>query len=93
MSELVEVARRPRESLVKAKLSLGVRSVALQEDEEDKYAFEKGATIDCENHVHLCRAACCRLDFALSKQDIEEGIVKWELGRLYLIAKHAEMIQ
>ena len=45
----------------------------LQDPEYDKYTFAGGVRIDCENRVHLCRAACCRLPFALSKQDIQEG--------------------
>lgn len=63
--------------------------VMLQEVEEDKYTFQGEAKIDCENRTHLCRAACCRLRFALSRQDIEEGKIKWELGRPYMIA-HAD---
>ena len=59
----------------------------LQEPEYDKYAFEGEAQIDCAGRVHLCRAACCRLTFALSKQDIREGIVRWDLGQPYLIAQ------
>jgi hypothetical protein len=59
--------------------------VMLQEPEFDKYDFEQEVVIDCENRVHLCRAACCRLPFALSKQDIREGVIQWELGRPYLI--------
>ena len=47
-------------------------------------------TIDCENRLPLCKAACCRLTFALSRQDIEEGIVKWDLGRPYMIAHDAD---
>jgi hypothetical protein len=61
--------------------------VMLQDSEEDKYAFEGEAKIDCENRVHLCDAACCRLRFALSKQDVYEGVLKWDLGRPYLIAQ------
>jgi len=60
--------------------------VMLQEVEEDKYAFNGEAKIDCENRTHLCKAACCRLRFALSKQDIEEGMIKWDLGHPYMIA-------
>jgi Fe-S-cluster containining protein len=60
--------------------------VMLQEVEEDKYTFNGEAKIDCENRTHLCKAACCRLRFALSKQDIEEGIIKWDLGHPYMIA-------
>jgi Fe-S-cluster containining protein len=61
--------------------------VMLQQPEIDKYTFEGGAEIDCENRVHLCKAACCRLRFALSRQDVEEGIVKWDLSRPYVIQR------
>ena len=64
--------------------------VALQEDEQDKYTFTGTAEIDCENYVHFCKAACCRMSFALSQQDVEEGLIKWDLGRPYLIAQKAE---
>lgn len=57
-----------------------------QEPEFDKYTFAEQVEIDCESRVHICRAACCRLPFALSKQDIREGIVHWDLGQPYLIA-------
>jgi hypothetical protein len=55
--------------------------VLLQEPEYDKYTFEGEAKIDCENRIHLCKAACCRLPFALSKQDIREGIIHWDLDQ------------
>jgi Putative zinc- or iron-chelating domain len=60
--------------------------VALQQFDQSKYAFEGGARIDCENRVELCGAACCRLPFALSREDVEEGVVRWDLGRPYVIA-------
>ena len=61
--------------------------VMLQDLVEDKYAFEGEAKIDCENRLHLCHASCCRLRFALSKQDIYEGVIQWDLGHPYLIAQ------
>ena len=57
----------------------------LQEPEYDKYTFSDNVSIDCARFVHLCRGACCRIPFALSKQDIREGIVHWSLGEPYLI--------
>jgi hypothetical protein len=60
--------------------------VMLQDPEYDKYTFEQEVEIDCAGRVHLCHAACCRLPFALSKQDIREGVVHWDLGQPYLIA-------
>jgi hypothetical protein len=71
-----------------AEQEIGV--VALQEYNEDKYTYKEEVKIDCASRLHLCRAACCRLDLALSKQDIAEGILKWDLGDPYMIAKDAE---
>jgi hypothetical protein len=62
-------------------------AVAMQEFGVSKYEFQGGAEIDCENRLHLCKAACCRLPFALSKQDVQEGIVQWDLGHPYLNAR------
>lgn len=61
--------------------------VMLQEPEYDKYSFADEVEIDCESRMPLCRAACCRLPFALSKQDIQEGVIRWELGQPYLISQ------
>lgn len=61
-------------------------AVAVQEFGLSKYQFQGGAVIDCENRLHLCKAACCKLPFALSKEDVEEGSVRWDLGRPYVIA-------
>ena len=59
-----------------------------QNPEHDKYSFDKKVEIDCQSRVHLCKAACCRIfSFALSRQDINEGIIRWELGHPYMIAK------
>jgi len=60
--------------------------VMLQDPEYDKYSFREEVEIDCASRVHLCQAVCCRLPFALSKQDIREGIVRWDLGQPYLVA-------
>jgi Putative zinc- or iron-chelating domain len=64
--------------------------VVRSEPELDKYSFSGSTEIDCENRVHLCKAACCRLDFALSKQDVEEGVVQWEFSRPYMIKRAAD---
>ena len=86
IEELDERKLEVAERLAKRNREKGV-GVLLQEPEYDKYAFEKEADIDCENRIHLCKAACCRLPFALSKQDIREGIVHWDLGQPYIIAQ------
>ncbi len=57
-----------------------------QDPEYDKYTFEKEACVDCETRLDVCKAVCCKLPYALSKQDVEERIVRWEFGKPYLIA-------
>jgi hypothetical protein len=54
-----------------------------------KYDFNHGSKVDCENRIHLCKAACCKLPLALSKEDVQEGAVRWELHQPYMIA-HGE---
>lgn len=62
--------------------------VLLQEPEFDKYSFTDEAEIDCDRRIEACKAACCRLPFALSKQDIREGVLHWDLGQPYIIAQN-----
>lgn len=87
--ELNERKRKVAERLVERFRESGM-GVVRQEPEKDKYTFKNGAKIDCENRIHLCKAACCRLPFALSRQDIEEGIVKWDLEHPYMNARRSD---
>jgi hypothetical protein len=64
--------------------------VVVQDPEFDKYHYESEVEIDCPSLIPLCQAACCKLPWALSKQDIREGIVRWELGRPYLNERRAD---
>jgi Fe-S-cluster containining protein len=46
--------------------------------------------INCHERIHACKGACCALRFALSRQDVEEGVVRWDLGRPYLNRQAAD---
>jgi Fe-S-cluster containining protein len=59
--------------------------IIFQDPEYDKYSFKEKATVDCFSRIHICGGACCRIPFALSKQDLREGVIRWDLGRPYLI--------
>jgi Fe-S-cluster containining protein len=59
--------------------------VALTAEEKDATGASLNTEIDCENRLHLCHAACCRLRFALTAHEVEEGRVKWNLGQPYMI--------
>jgi len=59
-----------------------------QDSESDKYKFEHEARVDCMSRLPVCKAVCCKFPFALSKQDVEEGLIHWEFSRPYLIAHY-----
>jgi hypothetical protein len=73
--------------LVKKFAQQGMGVVALQDYREDKYTYSEEIKIDCESRVHICHAACCQLELALSKQDLEEGVISWDLARPYMISR------
>lgn len=70
--------------LVKNFVESGI-GLMYQDIESDKYTFEHEAKVDCQSRLPFCKAICCKFPFALSRQDVEEGIVKWEFARPYLI--------
>ncbi len=82
---LDERKRKVAESLVKKFTESGI-GLLYQDPEYDKYTFEHEACVDCESRLPVCKAICCKFPFALSRQDVEEGIIRWEFGRPYLIA-------
>src|SRR5262245_23785273 len=69
-------------------LAADERSVArlVIADAVDKYEVEDAA-MPCAELMPICHAACCTLDFALSSQDLDEGVVRWDYGRPYIIAQ------
>lgn len=56
----------------------------------DKYQPEHEVSIDCAQRLHLCHAACCTFGLLLSEQDLQEGIVRWDLARPYHIKQRAD---
>ena len=63
------------------------RAHVQQSDVSDKYALTDLPRIDCESRIHLCKAKCCSFNFPLSFQDLDEGTVKWDYARPYMIRK------
>src|SRR5439155_4604811 len=83
-----------RKNVVSARLTEKLRKdgigAAYQDPEHEKYSFEGTVQIDCASRLPICRAACCRLRFALSRQDVEEGVVQWDFSYPYFIATGAD---
>ncbi len=88
LAELDERKKTVAERLVRKFQDSGL-GLMYQDPELDKYTFEHESHMDCENRLTACEAMCCKFPFALSRQGVEEGIIKWDFGRHYLIA-HGE---
>jgi Fe-S-cluster containining protein len=41
--------------------------------------------VDCAARMPVCQAVCCRMKFALSQDEVETGLVKWDIGHPYVI--------
>jgi Fe-S-cluster containining protein len=55
---------------------------------DDKYALTP-TDVPCAELIPICQARCCRLTFALTSQDLDEGVIRWEYGKPYLIRHRA----
>lgn len=78
------VEKRLRDSFSESDIGVRVQNAKI-----DKYSLETEAEIDCEKRKHLCHAACCAMAYALSPQDIREGI-RWSLGKPFMNARGAD---
>ncbi|HZE70839.1 MAG TPA: YkgJ family cysteine cluster protein [Pyrinomonadaceae bacterium] len=85
-AELGEAIQNVREQLVGKDNGIGV---ALRVEIED--ATERPPTkVNCAARMHICKAVCCKLDFALNTSEIEDGNIKWDLGRPYFIRHESD---
>ena len=64
-----------------------VVQLRMQRDERNKYDDTVNNDIDCAARIPLCHAACCTLDVPLSRQDVEEGVARWDFGRPYILRR------
>lgn len=84
-AEMTEASEKVHDELI-ARGDLPERLVALRGESSDQPVT---AQVDCAARMHVCRAVCCKLDFALSAPEVEGGRVRWDLGRPYHI-RHDE---
>lgn len=55
---------------------------AIRIDEDADTVFQP---VNCSERLHICNAVCCKLSFPLSVEEIEAGLIKWDLGKPYQI--------
>jgi hypothetical protein len=84
--EELEQPRKTLEQRLRSSFQEADIGVRIQESETDKYNQGGEVRVECEKRVDLCGAACCKVAFPLSLQDIEEGL-RWNLGKPFLNAR------
>ncbi|MDH5359805.1 MAG: YkgJ family cysteine cluster protein [Gammaproteobacteria bacterium] len=57
---------------------------AIYGDEEEN---EPDANVDCEQCIPYCKARCCTLIFALTREEVGKGIARFNQKRPYFIAR------
>jgi Fe-S-cluster containining protein len=80
--------RRTRSKAREAQRAIESAHVKVSEN-VDKYQLTNLPQIDCDARLPLCRGRCCKFHFALSFQDLDEQIVKWDYANPYGI-RHRE---
>ncbi len=55
----------------------------------DKYTVAV-SEVDCASRMHVCHGRCCSFNPLLSRQDVQEGKVAWDIDRPYRLAKNKE---
>jgi len=64
--------------------------VTLDRRDDDKYEVGEAA-VDCASRWPICRAICCYiLKFSVARQDVEEGIVRWDPDWPFAIAREPD---
>ncbi len=77
VEEALDLARKDIAKVLMPRVRLG--------DMGDKRADAKGVDVDCASLLPLCHARCCSFKFFLTKQDLDEGIARWDYGNPYWI--------
>jgi Fe-S-cluster containining protein len=54
------------------------------ENADDKYKLGS-PDVPCAELIPLCRGRCCTLHFPLTKQDLNERVVRWDYDQPYII--------
>lgn len=65
-------------------MELGIGAVYADEEDGEE------APVDCGERLGRCRAACCTLNFALTKGEVEEGSVAHDPKRPFFIKREED---
>ncbi len=80
--ELSEDQQAHIKKMLERLFEIGFLAVYGDEDSSENVVF-----CDHKNRKHICKAVCCTFIFALTKEEVQKGIVKWNPKRPYFIAR------
>jgi hypothetical protein len=69
-------------SVMEKMIDMGMAAVYGDEDEG-----VPDANVECEKYLSHCQARCCTLIFALTKEEVKQGIAQYNKKRPYFIAR------
>lgn len=81
--EVLGAAQNVREQMEERGETIGP-GVALRVDAPPEPGREI-VLVNCAERMPVCKAICCKLTFALTREEVEAGYVKWDLGIPYQI--------
>jgi Fe-S-cluster containining protein len=84
--EIEDALAKAAPAAVEPLLAEGRRGRVQLDDGGDKYTAPN-AEVDCAARIPHCKAACCALQVPLGAGDLEEGHLRWQLDRPYLLRK------
>ncbi len=79
--EITEFVQEVRNESIE-KMETAHPGLALRDDRGGEAEY---TPVNCEERWSVCKAICCKLDFALNAEEVENGHVKWDMGRPYFI--------
>ena len=80
--KLIDAAKEVRKEMFE-KGELAHAGIGIRVDKPEEVL--EPVPVNCNERLHICEAICCKLNFALSVEEIESGKVKWDLGKPYFI--------
>ncbi len=83
--ELLDSVRSVKKEVLE-KGETAILGVSIRKPESDNNEF---VPVNCGERLHICKGACCKLSFCLSVSEIEDGNLKWDLGRPYFIRRQS----
>ena len=72
-------------SILNKMLEMGIASIYGQEEEG-----LPDTVIDCSTRIQGCRAACCTLTFALTRDEVKKGIIKHNQEKPFFISRNTD---